>query len=87
MEIEKVNGVNINKTNEIDYFGLKLVVPEWARYISTDRCGDIRVSEKAPVLHDIFWYSDVGRRVYINYDIRFKDHNKMWKKSLVKLDE
>lgn len=48
-------GTDVHKT--VNYFGLSLTVPLFAKYISTDRDGEVWCFNEEPELCDEFWDS------------------------------
>lgn len=79
MEIEKVTKTQMTKVN---YFGEKFYVPDWVNFIATDRWGHVCGYERAPEVNDIF-FCVLGREYNLHAHIKFKDHENVWKESVV----
>lgn len=78
MEIEKVIRTNMTK---VDYFGEKFYVPDWVNFIATDKLGEVTGHEEKPEAGIGNFFS--SRHCVLHAYIRFKDHENVWKESVL----
>lgn len=78
MKIEKVIRTNMTK---VDYFGEKFYVPDWVNFIATDKLGEVTGHEEKPEAGIGNFFS--SRHCVLHAHIRFKDHENVWKESVL----
>lgn len=54
----KMTLVNLSQTKTINYFGMGITIPDWAKYLATDRDGSVYAYDNKPSIDGDDWFVD-----------------------------